>query len=792
MRTTHNPPSALRASVVAVHAALAVIAATFAVSAMAAEATVEELTKPTSTVEIGGIYVDKDSYKAGEYNGLAKKGGYVDFGFDLRGGGAYNPESGSTERYRIVGTNLGLDVRNLTADYARQGFFRVKFEYDELRRNQYDNYVTLWNNAGTADLRLPGGYPPNASRTGASGLANWNNIQSPNLNSTTTGGGPGYVIPALMHPYNVATVRNRIGLGGEVKLTDQWSVSLNARNEKKDGTKLTGVAMGGFKGALVPEPIDSDTTIVEAGARYVTKDVTFGLGYNTSLYRNHVNAWTVEYPFAGTILGNQSMMSSAPDNEMHQVALEGSYRFSPTMKITAAGSYSRLTQNDTFNYQSNSSWNIPVSSANAKEIDKNLLLRLTAKPMKNLDVNASYKLQDRDNRTPIETFTFAQYDGNGVAGVVAENVPLNRKEQTFTLDGRYSLARDQSVTGAYEHQVIKRTSDNPTENPWASGEAKEDSIRLGYRQSFTDAISGQISYLHGRRRASEYEEATVNPPGSTGAGYYSNVPGFRQFYLNDRNRDKVRAAMDFQVSDMVSLQAGVDYIKDKFPGGDFGLKSTNSSAFNLEATVTPNDKLAFNGFLTFEDMKSKQDQYQVPVVNGRTVAVTLTPHTPDGTCAPYSAASGLLPSDYLTDPCRLWSFQQADKIWTLGFGAKYGGLMSGKLTLSLDATYSDAKTNLNFTGGTYFSNGIGQYVYIPAQNMPEITSRITDLKFGAKYDVSKNSALRFTWLHRRLRSSDPQFDLFGITSVQAYIGPGITSPQYNVNAFALTYVYTFR
>lgn len=790
MRTTHNPPSALRASVIAVHAALAVLTAGLAASAMAAEATVEELTQPTSTVEVGGIYVDKDSAKFGEYNGLAKKGGYLDFGFDLRGGGAYDQQSGSVQRWRVTGTNLGLDVRRLQADYAEQGLYGIRFEYDQIRRNQFDDYLSLWNGVGTSTLTLPAGYPPVAARTGTSGLANWNNIQSPNLNATTTGGGPGYVIPALMHPENIATTRKRIGLGGEVKLTDQWSVSLNARNEKKDGTKLTGVAMGGFKGALVAEPIDSDTTIVEAAARYFSKQATFSVGYNTSLYRNHIDAWTVEYPFAGTILNNRSLMNGAPDNEMHQVALEGSYRFSPTIKLTAAGSYARLTQNEAFAYQSNASWIVPTTSADAKVINKNLLVRLTANPMAGLDLNASYKLQDRDNRTPIETFRISQYDGAGTASTVIENAPLNRKEQTLALDGRYKLGRDRWVSAGYEHQVIKRTSDNPDVDPWASGESKEDSIRFAFGQAITETISGRVSYLHGRRRAVDYEEPEPNPvTASANAGLFSEVPGFRQFYLNDRNRDKLRGALDFQVSETVSLQAGVDFIKDRFPGGEFGLKSTDSTAFNLDATVAPSDRLAFNGFLNFEDMKSKQEQFQIPV-NRAPGVPTLVPHGPG--CGPYTSASGNLPADYLTDPCRFWSVAQADKIWTLGLGAKYSGLMSGRLTLSLDATYSDAKTNLNFTGGTYYSNGIGQNVYIPAQNMPEITSRITDLKFGARYDVSKNSAVRFTWLHRRLRSSDPQFDLFGITSTQAYIGPGLVAPKYDVNAVALTYVYTFR
>jgi long-subunit fatty acid transport protein len=83
-------------------------------------------------------------------------------------------------------------------------------------------------------------------------------------------------------------------------------------------------------------------------------------------------------------------------------------------------------------------------------------------------------------------------------------------------------------------------------------------------------------------------------------------------------------------------------------------------------------------------------------------------------------------------------------------------------------------------------------VYIPAQSMPNTTSTSTDLKLGARYQFDKQSAIRVGYLHRRLRSSDPQFDLFGITSVQAYIGPGIKSPNFDVNAVSISYVYTFR
>jgi MtrB/PioB family decaheme-associated outer membrane protein len=806
MTRSHNPPSALRPVAAAVQVALALIAAMGLAPAQAADDAVLELTQPRSTVEAGATYVDDDSFKFGEYNGLQKKGLHPDLGFDIRGGAAYNSESGSAQRWRLVGTHLGLDVRNVSGEYAEQGLWRGRFEYDELRRNYSDTYRTLWDGGGTSALTLPAGYPSPAARVGAAGLANWNNIQSPNLNATTTGGGPGYVIPALMHPLDIGTTRKRLGLAGDLSLSPLWTVSVNARTEKKDGTKLTGVAMGGFKGALVPEPIDSDTTIVESAVRYATRQATFGVGYNLSLYRNHVDGWTVEYPFStgsGATLNNLSMMNGAPDNQMHQMTLEGSYRFSPTLKFTGAGSYTRMTQNEPFHYQAGAGWNVNggALSSDSKEIQKNLLLRLTANPMQGLDLNAAYKINDRDNRSPVGLYAITQYDGLATpsASTTFRNTPLNRKQQTLTLDGRQTFDRDRWLSAGYEHQVTERTADasidpasHEINNPFASGKAKEDSLRVAYRQPFTEAASGQLSYLHGRRRAIDYEEPEVNPPGSSAnVGLFQEVPGFRQFFLNDRNRDKVRAAVDFQASEALFLQAGVDWMRDRYPGGEFGLKKTDSAAFNLEGTYSANDRLSFNGFVTYEDMKSRQDQFQIPVARS-TTPPTLIPHAADGTCAPYPSTAGTMPVDYLTDPCRQWSVGQVDRVWTLGVGVKSGGWMGSKLTLTADLNYSAARTHLNFTGGTYYSNGIGSNVYIPAQDMPAITSTLRDLKLGLHYAVTKDGAMRVVWLHRKLKSSDPQFDLFGITSVQAYIGPGMTSANYSVNALSVSYVHTFR
>jgi MtrB/PioB family decaheme-associated outer membrane protein len=802
MTSIRRPPLALRVSVIAVQGALALFAA-MAQAQAADDPTVADLVTPRSTVEVGGIYVDKSSYKFSEYNGLQRQGLNPNASFELRGGGAY--DSGSNERWRVFGSDLGLDMRSFGADYSRQGQFRLKFNYDELRRNYSDDFRTLWNGAGSSSLTLPAGYPSVANRTGNAGLSNWNNIQAPNLNATTTGGGPGYVIPALMQDFNVSTTRKRTGVGGELVLTRQWTVSVNARNEKKDGTKLTGAAFGGFKGSLLPEPIDSDTNTVDAVARYTTRQSNFSLGYSASFYRNHIDGWTAQSPFStagsGAVLNNMIMMNGAPDNQMHQLFADGGYKFSPTTQLVMSASHTRMTQNEAFHFQQGTGWNVNggATSSDSKEVQTNFLARLTSRPITGLDLTAAYKIDYRDNRSPVGTYKITQYDGTATpsASTTFTNVPLNRKQQQLSLDARYSSRRGQSLSAGFEHVRIERTADasidplsHEINNPFASGKAREDTLKFGYRQAISEAVAGQLSYARSQRRAVDYEEPQPNPPtASSNVGAFAEVPGFRQFFLSDRNRDKLRGSLDFQVSDALSIQAGVDYLNDAYPSR-YGLKKSGGHVLNLDGTYAASEVLSFTSFLTAENMKSLQDQFQIPVARVTTVPAVI-PHTPDGTCASYSNATGL-PSDYLTDPCRNWSEGQADRVFTMGVGVKSSRWLGGRLTLSGDIVYSRARTQLSFTGGTYYSNGLTSNIYIPAQNMPDITSTMTDLRLAAHYAIDKKQAVKVAFLHRRLNSSDPQFDLFGVTAVQAYIGSGMSSPTYRVNAISVSYVYTFR
>ena len=78
-----------------------------------------ELTRPQSTVEIGAGSISASSFAAGNYNGLDKKGGLVIGNIDLRSSQySFGNSSDDKMRWRLTGTDLGLNSRSLAGEYG--------------------------------------------------------------------------------------------------------------------------------------------------------------------------------------------------------------------------------------------------------------------------------------------------------------------------------------------------------------------------------------------------------------------------------------------------------------------------------------------------------------------------------------------------------------------------------------------------------------------------------------------------------------------------------------------------
>ncbi|HWJ94920.1 MAG TPA: MtrB/PioB family decaheme-associated outer membrane protein [Telluria sp.] len=816
MRNTNNN-MLVRASVIAVRGALAALFMLPAFDAIAQESEeVRALTQPTSKIEVGMGRVNNASDKFGEYNGLDKSGNYFIGGFDLKGGGSY--DSDSTWRWSVVGRDLGLDTRSLDVEFGRQGTFRVNYGYDELQRIYSTKYQTFFDGAGTTTLSLPASFAatPVAQRLSStananSALSNWANVQSPYATAAcaATGGTPtaacrglGYLIPNAMHHFDVGTQRSKHNLGGTVVLAPGWEATVSATREDKNGTKLTGVAFGSFRGTLLPEVINSTTDQYRAGVSYTGERGFFNAGYYASFYRNATDTWTAENFFQGNALApalnNRAKLIGAPDNEAHRISLSGGYNFPHATRATLSANYGRMTQNEDFLTGLPSTWIVPVSSAHAKVVDSRLNATLSNRSVKDLTLSAAYKYEYRDNRTPVYKFTVASVDSPSAPSVFY-NDPLNRKMQQGTLEADYAIARRQSLKAGYDYQVVHRSTDNPNEEPWKAETTRESTLRLDYRNNLSQVVTGRVGVSHAQRRHSDYEENAV-------ISAEPALPGFQQFFLAERNRDQLRSSLNIQASDAISVQTGVDYNRDRFKGNQYGAKETRGWVFKLDAAYAASETLSYSGFYTLENRKAQLDSLTFARATATTI-LDKPAYVPGAACAGYFAASGRLPSDYATDPCRQWTEQQSDKVHTFGFAAKATDLLAGKAELGMDLAYSLARTPITFNGGAYYSNGNSataataavpyNNIWIAGESFPDITSNMLELRMNGSYKLGKQSALRVNYLVRRLRSADWQYDAYansaqGALAVQAYPGNLMTAPNYTVAVLGVSYVYSFQ
>lgn len=569
-----------------------------------------------------------------------------------------------------MGRNLGLNTRSVEAEAGNQGRFRVTYSYDELQRNYSDDYRTFYQGSGSTTLTLPASFAatPAAARLSAAttasngALSNWANLQSPYATAAcaATGGvpgaagqGPGYLIPAAMHDFDVGTQRKKHNLGASILFAPGWELTASAQREDKDGTKLTGVAFGGpARGVLAPEVINSVTDQFRVGVGYVGAQFFMNASYYASFYRNAIDLWTVESPFQGALLApsfnNTARLSRAPDNEMHRLSLSGCYNFSKATRLTLSGNYARMTQNESFITGLPSTWTIPASSANAKVINTSVNSTLVNRSVKDLTLMAVYKYENRDSRTPVYDLKVAGGDAASAPSLFV-NEPLNRRAQKQSLDADYAVARRQTVRFGYDNEQIRRTADEP-ETPFRAETTREHTLRADYRNNVATSVSGRIGYSHAARTHSEYEDNILLPMPTVAPLPAADplLPGFQQFFLADRSRDQLRTALNIEASDTLSFQAGIDYNQDKFKNLAYGQKKAGSWVFKLDGALAASETLVYNGFYTFENRETELDSLSI----GRGTSITIidAPVNPAGSTR--AAASAISPRPATCRPTR--------------------------------------------------------------------------------------------------------------------------------------------
>ncbi len=563
--TTTTAGCFTRGSVVAMRCALFVmIIAAGTDRAFGQEA--KALTMPASTVEVGAGGVTDGSYKAGEFNGLQKKGAFVIGDVDIRGGGAF--DSDSAVRYRIRGNDLGLDSRSLTAEVGVQGAFRFTFGYDALRRNRSDSYQTPYAGAGTNALTLPGTWlAPNVA--GSTATSNAVNIANSRGLSRSIGGAPYIDIQTtsptvgtlltpnaaqkalvdaaantdlpLFHNFDIYTTRTRYDAAVSVNVGRQWGLDANIRPEHKEGTKLMGTvsrSTGGDISTIIPDPIDTDTNQVNVVLNFRNARSFAQAGYYGSFFKNNIRQ--VSWQNWASPTGPVNTMSSTPDNTFSQFNASGGFNWSSTTKLVANGSYARNTQNDRFLTDVTTPV-VPANSLNGLVVSSALNVKLTARPAKKLNLAAAYKYDNRDNRTAVFIYQFGDAGEplsvntsfpagptNPLGAMVINNAnanrPYSKNVNQFNLDADYAVAMGQHLKGSYEYQRINRECPGSWISCADAALTNENTLRAEWRATTGSGVAARIGYEYSQRRSPNYNEnaflalvpyANVVPAGQT-------------------------------------------------------------------------------------------------------------------------------------------------------------------------------------------------------------------------------------------------------------------------------------
>lgn len=724
-----------------------------------------------ATLEAGVGYVNRDSYKFGDYTGLNKKGAYFIGNAEVSRKDAH--DTGAGHYWDLKGTDLGLTSRNVQGEAGIQGSGKMWFEYDELPKFQTDTARTIFNGAGTTNLTLPSTWVADQTTAGMTAL-----------NSS-------------LQDLNVKHDRRNYHVGFSKLFASRWELKTKYQREIKEGTRIAGAvigASGGFpRTVLIPEPIDYVTDQWDVGLGFTGEKGQFHVGYYASLFNDRNDSLTWQNPYARLMNvaagnewpdgvgypGGKGRLGLPPDNQFHQLNFTGGYSLTGHTRVTAHGSLGRMTQDETFLPYSVNPVTIttpmPRSSLDGKINTALVNLGLTSNPLPKLHVDAHYRFDNRSNKTPMAQYLYVGGDaalstGDGgsptqpaIATTNARtNLSPSLRQHQVKLEAGYDIFKRTVLQGGYVYDQINRTFSEVKQT-------REHTYNLKLKHTLSEYFTGGAHFAHIRRHASTYQDtlpyresySSQYITSITPVNRYDNHPLVRRFYIAEKRRNQWGLFAGITPCDKVQFNLAADVNDDNYPQSVMGLKKRKGQAYSGDITLTPTDKITAYTFYTHEHTRSDQ--------NGRAYTGT----------AGSEATSKLVTA---WDPTRNWSAKLRDTINTAGLGLKF--TPSQKWEAGAEYVYSRSRGNISIWKGT----GI---IPPPALPLPTLTTQSNGIKANLTYKAKDNLSVKFHYGFERLRSRDWALDdvPIALLTTQNVITVLQKSHRYAISTFGLSLRY---
>jgi MtrB/PioB family decaheme-associated outer membrane protein len=665
---------------------------------------VAELIEPDSAISVGVGNWSSDRRQTGMYDGMQDGKTYLLIDADIN-----KRDNATGTWYRFETRNLGLDTRSAKGEILRQGNWGIGLEYNRLQRNDPNIYGTNVTGIGS----------PQMTATGAVSLYN----------------------------AELGVKRERWKLNGYKNLMPGLDFHLSYMTEEKTGTRNWSMSGNSF----APEPIDSTTRQLEAALSWTTEKYQLRGGYNGSWYGNDV---TGKMASLSTPTGTTTF-PLPPDNQAHQLFLNGGYNFTKDTRGSFKLEYARATQNDSFAAIPGAT--IPVGSPghlDGEVVTKLLQLGLNSRITKDFSLNANLRYHDKDDNTPTNIIFHTPSPGP----TTHSHPHFDQSVRTLSgkVEGAYRFANVYTLVGSIEEKRQKRDMD---QTRLGTGEIRmalpgnldETTTRLELRRSLTNTVNGSLSWVHAKRDGSDFGGPQMAPT--------AVMQQLNPFNVADRKRDKIRAVVEWMPIEPVSVQFVVEDGRDKYSGlNPLGLEKGNTRLYSLDASWTVSDKLSFNAWYSYDQNKAKQTMR-----HGNTMAET-----------------------------RRWDMK--DSADSLGLGIKWEATPKLHTGFNLEWTKSLGQYDV-----AAWADATGLPVAITPAGGGDLPSDITDkhlrVSLFAMYAISKSSDIRFDVIYDKWKTNDWTWTYSD--GLPMYLSNGgattvFTRPNESATFVGVRYIYKFQ
>lgn len=514
-------------------------------------------------LDAGVGWVSDSSPKFGDYRGLDRQGSFA----ALDGSGRYGDSQG---RFLAVeARDLGIDSRSLGLRGGVRGRYEFVFAYREIPKYRGFGAETVYRGVGGDRLTLPGDWQAAASTGEMVRLAE------------------------SLQPAALELTRKTLDFGLRGRIGSRWDWNLALEHQRKEGTRPFGAGVFTVHSSHFPAPVDFSTSRLAAGLSFAGDQANWRLGVSGSAFDNGFASVAWPNPFT-PLPGTERLRASLePDNRYYQFEFAGAWAPLPRLRLTGVAAVGRMEQDDPLlPATSNPDFSevaVPRATAETR-IDTGTInlggtadLRLSPR----FTLTARLRRDERDNRTPVDTFTPIITD-------IAPREPRPNRPYSFERDRasmslRYRAHPAIRLQAGADFEDYERSLQSVLETEESSywGEA---ALTPG------DRLELRVRLERSDRDAGPYRQLQDGGP--------IEHPLMRKFHLADREREGARIDLDLYLLPELTLSLGYRYDQDEFSRSGIGLQEAGQRALTLDLGWSVGERLQIHAFAGHEEIDS--------------------------------------------------------------------------------------------------------------------------------------------------------------------------------------------